>query len=52
LSTKLARDALNAAFEGRMEEAAQRYDKLATGPDGEAYRVSARLIRARAVRKP
>jgi hypothetical protein len=52
LSTKLARDALNAAFEGRLEEAAERYDKLSTGPDGDAYRVSARLIRARAIRKP
>jgi hypothetical protein len=43
---------LNAAFEGRLSDAAERYERLAAGPDGEAYRVSARLIRERAIRKP
>jgi len=52
LSTRQARDALNAAFEGKLEEAVQRYEKLAAGPDGETYRMSARLVRERAVRKP
>jgi hypothetical protein len=51
-STRQARDALTAAFEGKLEEAVQRYEKLAAGPDGETYRVTARLIRERAVRKP
>lgn len=51
-ASRQARDALNAAFEGNLEDAAQRYEKLATGPNGETYRVSARLIRERALRKP
>jgi hypothetical protein len=51
-TSRQARDALNAAFEGNLEDAAQRYEKLAAGPDGETYRVSARLIRERALRKP
>jgi hypothetical protein len=52
LPTRLAQQALNAAFEGRLSEAAERYERLAAGPDGEAYRASARLIRERAIRKP
>jgi hypothetical protein len=52
LSPRLAQQALNAAFEGRLSEALERYEKLAAGPDGETYRVSARLIRERAIRKP
>jgi hypothetical protein len=52
IPTRLAQQALNAAFEGRLSEAAERYERLAAGPDGEAYRVSARLIRDRAIRKP
>jgi hypothetical protein len=50
--SRQAQQALNAAFEGRLSEALERYEKLATGPDGETYRVSARLIRERAIRKP
>jgi hypothetical protein len=49
---KLARDALNAAFEGRMDEATARYDRLSAASDSEIYRLSARLLRERAVRKP
>jgi hypothetical protein len=46
------RDALNAAFEGRLEEALAHYEALATGPDAHVYSTAARLIRERAFRKP
>jgi hypothetical protein len=46
------RDALNAAFEGRLNEALAHYEALATGPDAQVYSTAARLIRERAFRKP
>jgi hypothetical protein len=46
------RDALNAALEGRLDEAIAHYDALATGPHAEVYSTAARLIRERAFRKP
>jgi hypothetical protein len=46
------RDALNAAFEGRLEEALTHYEALATGPNAQVYSNAARLIRERAFRKP
>jgi hypothetical protein len=46
------RDALNAAFEGKLEEAVAHYDALATGPNAQVYSTAARLIRERAFRKP
>jgi hypothetical protein len=46
------RDALMAAFEGDLEDAARLYDRLAIGPDERVYSLAARFSRERAVRKP
>ncbi len=46
------RAALDAAFGGRLEEAALRYEGLSKQPNGAVYALAARLARERAVRKP
>jgi hypothetical protein len=46
------RDALNAAFEGKLAEAADRYEQLASGADAQEFSLAARFTRAQAVRKP
>jgi hypothetical protein len=44
--------ALNAAFEGKLQEAATRYAQLAGGPNGHVFALAARFSREQAVRKP
>jgi hypothetical protein len=46
------RDALNAAFEGNLPEAASRYDQLAKSSGAPVFSLAARLARDHAVRKP
>ena len=46
------RAAIDAAFEGRVGEAASLYDRLAKGPNAPVFVLAARLVRADAVRKP
>jgi hypothetical protein len=46
------RDALNAAFEGKLAEAAELYRQLASGADAQKFSLAARFTRAQAVRKP
>ena len=46
------RDALNAAFEGNLPEAASRYDQLAKSSGAPVFSLAARLAREQAVRKP
>lgn len=46
------RQALNAAFEGRLPEAADRYQQLASGTSAPKFSLAARFAREQAVRKP
>jgi hypothetical protein len=46
------RDAINAAFEGRLSEAARRYDGLFKNSNAQVYTLAARFAREQAVRKP
>jgi hypothetical protein len=46
------REALNAAFEGRLADAADRYQQLASGADAQKFSLAARFSRAQDVRKP
>lgn len=46
------RAAIDAAFQGRMAEAASLYDGLSKGPNAALFSLAARLVRADSVRKP